>query len=109
MQLKLRVDGDNCKEKNLTTPFWIRFVNRVILVAGTALIPFFLPYFDVMLCLLGSVFSILVSFILPMLFYLSLYDKIKSRWRIWMGVYVSVALAVLSTIVILMPGVRPVN
>ncbi|KAJ3098246.1 hypothetical protein HDU97_004168 [Phlyctochytrium planicorne] len=57
----------------LTPPRPIQLILRTLLGAGTALLPLVIPHFDVVLSLLGCIFSTLVSVVIPVGCYLMLF------------------------------------
>ncbi|KAI8801363.1 transmembrane amino acid transporter protein-domain-containing protein [Cladochytrium replicatum] len=111
----------------------IQLVNRAVLAFLTTVVPFFLPHFDVVLALLGSIFSFVVSVVLPSLFYLQLFWWEPRRMQKEMGVGVEKGaaagakvgmgrgemvgnvllvgigsvVAIAATVAELLPGVRP--
>ncbi|KAJ1562341.1 hypothetical protein HK096_011135 [Nowakowskiella sp. JEL0078] len=109
-------------------PRWIQLILRTLLAAGTTIVPFFFPHFDLVLALLGSVFSFTVSIVLPSACYLRLFyfmpssnqsaaELVKRKgmstlgaWEVTANIILIVfgtAIAVGATIAECLPGIRP--
>ncbi|KAJ3155788.1 hypothetical protein HK101_001531, partial [Irineochytrium annulatum] len=65
----------------LTPPRWVQLLLRTLLGLGASLIPLFVPHFDVVLSLLGCIFSVSVSIVLPAACYLRLFS-VRGWWGI---------------------------
>ncbi|KAI9362429.1 transmembrane amino acid transporter protein-domain-containing protein [Zopfochytrium polystomum] len=63
-----------------TPPRVVQLFLRTILAAGTACLPSLIPFFDVVLALLGSVFSVTVSIVIPAACYMKLYGGGRRWW-----------------------------
>ncbi|KAL5543766.1 hypothetical protein UlMin_007550 [Ulmus minor] len=58
---------------------WVRLLIRVALLVSTTIIAYVFPYFESLMALIGSIFVVLASFLLPCLCYL----KISGSYRSW--------------------------
>ena len=57
----------------------VRLLVRMMLLVSTTIIAYIFPYFENLMAIVGSIFVVLASFVLPCLFYL----KISSSYRSW--------------------------
>ncbi|KAJ3039429.1 hypothetical protein HDV00_012207 [Rhizophlyctis rosea] len=97
-----------------SAPTMARYIlTRVALVLLTALVPFLLPHFDTVLALIGCIFTVAVSVVMPAAFYARLNavgeDGVwKKRWcygLVGAGVVVGVG----AMIGMAVPGARPIK
>lgn len=74
----------------VTNTFWCFILLRVILVTSTVCVAFLLPFFGLVMALIGSLLSILVAIVMPALCFLKLMRKEATQSQIILSVLVLV-------------------
>ncbi|WVY95718.1 hypothetical protein V8G54_027869 [Vigna mungo] len=80
--------------ERISTTYWCFILLRTALVASTVCVAFLVPFFGLVMALIGSLFSLLVSAIMPTLCFLKIIGKKATKTQ----VALSVAIAVLGMI-----------
>ncbi|KAG2403436.1 Amino acid transporter [Vigna angularis] len=80
--------------ERISTTYWCFILLRTALVASTVCVAFLVPFFGLVMALIGSLFSLLVSAIMPTLCFLKIIGKKATKSQ----VALSVAIAVLGMI-----------
>ncbi|KAK7278971.1 hypothetical protein RJT34_24012 [Clitoria ternatea] len=78
----------------ISSTYWCFILLRTVLVASTVCVAFLVPFFGLVMALIGSLFSILVSVIMPTLCFLKIIGKKATKTQ----VVLSVAIATLGII-----------
>lgn len=58
----------------------VKILIRMALLLSTVVLACAFPHFESLMAIVGSIFIVLVSFILPCLFYLKIYDSYHQGW-----------------------------
>ncbi|QCE05225.1 solute carrier family 32 [Vigna unguiculata] len=80
--------------ERISTTYWCFILLRTVLVASTVCVAFLVPFFGLVMALIGSLFSLLVSAIMPTLCFLKIIGKKATKTQ----VALSVAIAILGII-----------
>ncbi|GLJ28261.1 hypothetical protein SUGI_0555400 [Cryptomeria japonica] len=93
-----RVNKELLPQKNSKSERWASIFIRTILVVSTVCVALLVPYFGLMMALIGSVLSMLVAVILPCLCFLQIMGRSASKIQVALCIII-VAIGIVSVIV----------
>ncbi|XP_068494138.1 amino acid transporter AVT1A-like [Phaseolus vulgaris] len=76
--------------ERISTTYWCFILLRTALVASTVCVAFLVPFFGLVMALIGSLFSLLVSSIMPTLCFLKIIGKKATKTQVVLSVAITV-------------------
>ncbi|XP_019429151.1 PREDICTED: amino acid transporter ANTL1 isoform X2 [Lupinus angustifolius] len=74
----------------ISTTYWCFVLIRTVLVASTVCAAFLIPFFGLVMALIGSLFSILVSVIMPSLCFLKIVGKKATNTQVTLSIVIAI-------------------
>ncbi|KAK7392841.1 hypothetical protein VNO78_21291 [Psophocarpus tetragonolobus] len=80
---------DELLPERLSSKYWCFILLRTVLVASTVCVAFLVPFFGLVMALIGSLFSILVSAIMPSLCFLKIVGEKATKTQVALSVAIA--------------------
>ncbi|CAL5207621.1 unnamed protein product [Lathyrus oleraceus] len=77
--------------ERISSTYWCFLLLRTVLVASTVCAAFLIPFFGLVMALIGSLFSMLVSVIMPSLCFLKIVGKKATNTQVTVSVIIAAA------------------